>query len=317
MATPKYEVREPEGPAKGGILISPSRSERPEPRAPTLKTHWTRRCVAPTLMVLALGSCARRVEDPPHRKGVPDFDETVRIDEELSVRKVAAGAFVVTQNPGFESNVLVVLMQEGETAVLCSSPLDTAATRVLLRWVREAFAPERILDINTHYHPDGTAGNEAYEEAGVETYSTPRTRELLAANGERVREECAAALADRALAASVTATRVLPAAHTFDAAEGLTLTFGEEVVRVIYPGPAHSPDNVVVHFPSQELLFGGCMIKAGKSIGNVLDADLEHWEAAVHVLEPLNARVVVPGHGPVGGPELLQNTIDVVRAARP
>ena len=150
----------------------------------------------------------------------------------------------------------------------------------------------------------------------METYSTPRTKELLAANGERVREECADALADPALAARVRATRVLPAARTFDEAEGMTLTFGDEVVRVIYPGPAHSPDNVVVHFPSRDLLFGGCMIKAGKSIGNVLDADLEHWEAAVHALEPLGASVVVPGHGLVGGRELLQNTIDVVRANR-
>lgn len=58
------------------------------------------------------------------------------------------------------------------------------------------------------------------------------------------------------------------------------------------------------------------MIKSGRSIGNILDADLEHWEEAVRSLQPLDAGVVVPGHGAVGGPELLLNTIEVVRAAR-
>src|SRR6185295_1176566 len=187
-------------------------------------------------------------------KGVPGDQGTVRIDDDLTVRKVAPGAFVVTENPGFESNVLVVLLQDGKTAVVCSSPLDGSATRALLSWIRESFAPTRIIDINTHYHPDGTAGNEAYAEAGVETYSTPRTKELLAKNGEHVREECAAALGTGPLAERVRATRVMPAARTFDEAKGLTLTFGDEVVRVVYPGPAHSPDNVVVHFPSRDLL---------------------------------------------------------------
>jgi hypothetical protein len=31
---------------------------------------------------------------------------------------------------------------------------------------------------------------------------------------------------------------------------------------------------VVVYFPARELLFGGCMIKAGNTIGNTADADL-------------------------------------------
>ena len=36
----------------------------------------------------------------------------------------------------------------------------------------------------------------------------------------------------------------------------------------------------------------------------------------MRALDPLAARVVIPGHGPTGGRELLDNTITLVRAAR-
>ena len=126
-----------------------------------------------------------------------------------------------------------------------------------------------------------------------------------------------AGLSDPALGARVQRTRVVPAAHTFPEREGMTLTIAGETVRVVHPGPGHTADNLVVHFPRRDLLFGGCMIKNGDSIGFIGDADLDHWEASVRAVEPLTARVVVPGHGPIGGPELLANTIRLVRAARP
>jgi len=246
---------------------------------------------------------------------VPADDRVVHIDSELALRRIADGAFVVTHEPAFDSNVLVVRMADG-TVVICSSPFDTQATRTMLRWIRTALSPGRIVAINTHFHPDGTAGNEAYAEAGVETYATDLTQRLLAERGAQIRDAAASAMNGSALASRVRTTRIVPATHTIKAVEGAVFTIGGETVRVIYPGPAHSPDNVVVHFPARGILFGGCMIKTGSSIGNTADADLGHWEAAVRSVETLGARVVVPGHGPVGGPELFQNTLAVVKAAR-
>jgi len=248
-------------------------------------------------------------------RSLPADGELVHLGSEMTVRRIAENAFMVTHEPAFSSNVLVVRMTDG-TLVLCSSPLDTQATRTMLRWLNEVFTPRRIVAINPHYHPDGTAGNEAYAEFDVETYATDLTQRLLADHGARVRDEAAGALGDPSLASRVRRTRITPATHTIDSDKPFTLTFGGEEILVIYPGRAHSPDNVVIHFPARAILFGGCMIKSGRAIGNTLDADLGSWEAAVRSLEGLGARVIVPGHGPVGGAELLQNTIEVVRAAR-
>jgi glyoxylase-like metal-dependent hydrolase (beta-lactamase superfamily II) len=259
-------------------------------------------------------STAPRVESPVLAE-LADGTKSVRIDDELSVRRVARDAYVVVLDAKpAPANVLVVRMADG-TVILCSSPYDTQATRTLLAWVRETFAPPQIIAVNTHFHPDGTGGNEAYVEAGVKTYASNLTQDLLAKRGAQVRDQTASGV-DAAMRDRLERTRIVPAANTFDAREGLTLTLGGETVRVFFPGAAHSPDNVVVHFPVRELLFGGCMIKTGKSIGFTGDADLDHWEAAVVALGPMSARVVVPGHGDTGGPELLENTIEVVRAAR-
>lgn len=114
----------------------------------------------------------------------------------------------------------------------------------------------------------------------------------------------------------VAANVLAPAARTFDEHEGLVLRFGAEEVRVVYPGAAHSPDNVVVFFPSRGVLFGGCMIKGSASVGFIGDADLDHWESAVDSVRALGAKIVIPGHGPVGGAELFDLTTSVVRTAR-
>jgi glyoxylase-like metal-dependent hydrolase (beta-lactamase superfamily II) len=92
--------------------------------------------------------------------------------------------------------------------------------------------------------------------------------------------------------------QIVPALHTFEAQEGLTLTFRGESVQVLYPGAAHPPDNVVVYFPVQGLLFGGCMIRAASAkLGYTGDTDAENWAAAVRSIEPFAPRIVILGHG--------------------
>jgi metallo-beta-lactamase class B len=246
----------------------------------------------------------------------PRIEGERRISRELVARQVAPGAYVVTHVPFHASNVLVVRMPDA-SLVICSSPFETEGTRALLGWLDRTFHPPRMIAINTHFHLDGTGGNAAYAAAGVETIASTRTAALLAERGAALRAEAAAGFEDPALRARVEQVALVAPRRTFDPAAGLTLTIGGEEVRILHPGPAHSPDNVVVHFPARGVLFGGCMIKAtGATIGYTGDADLAHWEAAVHALEPLAPRVVVPGHGAVGGRELFATTIAIVRSAR-
>jgi metallo-beta-lactamase class B len=299
-------------------------------RATGATSSWTMRwCCA--LVCLALQSCAgatgatrateprsvtngdRRAEAPGRP---PEGAQEVRIDGELIARRVARDAYVITHVAGLvPANVLAVQMPDG-TLLVCSSPYETESTHAMLRWLRDTFRPPRIVAINTHFHPDGTGGNDAYQQAGVETYASDSTQALLATRGAEVRDATAQAMGPP-LRARMERMQIVPALHTFAAQNGLTLTFGGESVQVFYPGPAHSPDNVVVYFPARELLFGGCMIRAASAkLGYTGDADIENWAAAVRSIERFAPRIVVPGHGDPGGIELLQHTIDLALAAQ-
>jgi metallo-beta-lactamase class B len=256
-------------------------------------------------MFLAGGGCA----------GLPPAQANV--EQELTEQALAAGVLVVRHDPGFApANVLAVRMPDG-TLVLCSSPYDTEATRSMVRRLRQRLRPGRIVAINVHFHPDGTAGNAGYALEGVETYASDLTAATLARRGREVWAMTAQA-APPALRARLLATPIVAPARTFRAAEGLRLTFGGEPVQVFYPGPAHSPDNVVVYFPARRLLYGGDLVRAARAgVGYRGDADLARWPSAITALSAFPADVVVPGHGAPGDGGLLAHTLKVVAEASP
>lgn len=239
----------------------------------------------------------------------------IPVGAELVARRLDASTYVVTHKTFYDSNVLVAVMPDG-SILLGSSPYETEGARALLRWVRATFKPTRIVAINTHMHFDGTGGNEAYLEDHVDVYASTLTSSLLAEKGETMRKETRNILTDQSKRDRLDKMRIITANHTFPESAGLALTFGDEKVEVHYPGPAHSPDNVVVYLRKRRILFGGCMVKAGHAIGYTGDANLGHWEAAVRSVQAFapDAHTVIPGHGEPSGPDLLENTIRIVRA---
>jgi metallo-beta-lactamase class B len=64
--------------------------------------------------------------------------------------------------------------------------------------------------------------------------------------------------------------------------------------------------------PSDQVLFGGCLIKAqGAGFGFLGDANTATWSETVSRVKAEYPQVVtvIPGHGKIGGTELLDFTI--------
>jgi glyoxylase-like metal-dependent hydrolase (beta-lactamase superfamily II) len=98
------------------------------------------------------------------------------------------------------------------------------------------------------------------------------------------------------------------------------LDLGGRMAELYYPGRAHTRDNVVVFAAGVDVLFGGCQVRSGTSsqLGNVADAVITAWPGATRQLirrYRARARIVVPGHGEPGGPELLDHTLELAKAA--
>lgn len=177
--------------------------------------------------------------------------------------------------------------------------VDTAATQRRAQRLRAAVArvtgglPDTVL--NTHHHGDHVFGNAAFGTATIVAH-------------ERARAEIAeAGFGLRMLFPDVEwgdAPLVLPQLTFRDE---ITLHVGDLPVHIRHVGPAHTTNDAVAWVPDRRVLMAGDIVMSGVtpyclmgSVSGSLDA--------IERLRGLGAETVVPGHGPVGGPELFDQT---------
>jgi cyclase len=82
----------------------------------------------------------------------------------------------------------------------------------------------------------------------------------------------------------------------------VVLQWTPEVVLVELGG--HTRGSTVVQVPSEDTVFAGDLVFA-TGLPWVGEADLDRWVAAIREIENWNPARVIPGHGPVSGPEIL------------
>lgn len=220
--------------------------------------------------------------------------------EEVRLAQVAEGVFAYHQADGgwCLNNSGLVVTEEGTMLV------DTAATESRARRLREAVlsvaaTPPATL-VNTHSHGDHTFGNFVFPEAVVLAHEQAR---------------------DEMLESGLHLTGLWPDVDWGDLrlvtprivfSQSLTLHLGRMRVDILHLGPAHTRGDVVVWLPDSRVLFTGDVVMAGVTpfvpMGSVSGS-----LAVLDALRALEPRVIVPGHGPVTGPEALEDTAEYLR----
>ena len=184
-----------------------------------------------------------------------------------------------------------MIFVQGKECIIFDTPATDSQSVELIHWLEQENGLQVKAIVANHYHADCIGGLQAFHDRGIPSYSSEKTREL-------AKED------------SVT----LPM-YTFE--RRMTMQLGSEQVILIYPGHAHSPDNIVAYLPSEKVLFGGCMIKSARSGKGYLGvADVEEWPNTLdRVRENFGDAVwVIPGHGKSGGMELLDATVRIISA---
>lgn len=174
--------------------------------------------------------------------------------------------------------------------------VDTAATerraRLLRRRIAAGGAPAPRTLVNTHHHGDHTYGNAVFApEATVVGHASCR-RELLAAGHQLHAVWPEVEYGD---------IRLTPPEVTYT--DELTLHTGDIEVHLIHPGVAHTTGDTLVWLPRQRIVFAGDLVFHGGT-PFVLMGSLTGSLRAMELLRSLDAVTVVPGHGPVTGPEV-------------
>ncbi|PRH80508.1 MBL fold metallo-hydrolase [Streptomyces solincola] len=216
------------------------------------------------------------------------------------LREVADGVFAYVQpDGGWCVNNAGLVVSGGVSALV-----DTTATEARTRRLREQVlarghgAPAML--VNTHSHGDHTFGNYLFPEATVYAHTEAR------------REMEQAGLHMTQLWPEVVWGDIEVALPQVTYQDRMTLHVGGLAVELLHPGPAHTVNDTVVWVPERRTLFTGDVVMSGVTpfcpLGSV-SGSLKAIER-LRGLEPL---VVVTGHGPVAGPEVLDVAEDYLR----
>jgi len=221
--------------------------------------------------------------------------------------EVADGVFAYVQPDGsWWINNTGFLVGDDEVVAIDASSTERR-TKALLETIH-AITPRPVQTlVNTHHHGDHTNGNCLFIDAVVVGHRNCR---------EGVRNQAIGGL--EAVFGDVDwgELTIRPPSLVFD--NRLDLYLGDRRVELHFIGtPAHTTGDVVAWLPEERVLFAGDLVFNGGtpfvlmgSVAGALDA--------LETLRGFDATTIVPGHGPVCGPQVIDDVrgyLELVRDA--
>jgi glyoxylase-like metal-dependent hydrolase (beta-lactamase superfamily II) len=191
----------------------------------------------------------------------------------------------------YDSGLTLVLGGGGNTGILASdslvividSKMDDAAER-LHETVKQIAGSKPILVVNTHWHTDHSSGNKYYSGQSIMAGAN-YTKEMW------VKEAGEATLPTRWLK------------------DRMDVRMGDDTVTFLNLGRnVHTPSDIVVYLHRRKMLFGGDVILNKNAPAILGTADPEGYLWAFNLIPAqFDIQKVVPGHGAVGGIEIIDN----------
>ena len=200
-------------------------------------------------------------------------------------------------NEGNTSNAGFVVTPEG---VVVFDALGTPSLGwALLQEIRKITDKPVRYNVLSHYHADHIYGLQAFRDhTAAMIIAQDRAREYNE-NEETADERADQRLDQRreALAPWVNKdTRVVSPDITFN--DRLLLTLGGKRFQMIYAGPAHSASDMMMMVEPDGVLFAGDIVQNSCiPFMNSDDVNTNQWLEALGVVEKLDPKFIIPGHG--------------------
>lgn len=225
---------------------------------------------------------------------VSEKDSTVHETDNLVIQKLSQHCYLHTSYLNTDdfgrvpcNGMLVVKENE---AVVFDTPADNASSKELIRFVSDVLKSRITSVVATHFHEDCVGGLEVFNEKRIPSYGSVRTIALLKEKGSKHVDLMTA----------------------FN--DSLELQIGGRRAHARFFGEGHTKDNVIGYYPEDQVLFGGCLIKeVGAGKGNLSDANVDAWSGTARKIKQQfpDVKVVIPGHGKIGGTELFDYTVSL------
>jgi metallo-beta-lactamase class B len=187
------------------------------------------------------------------------------------------------------SNSMYLVTSDG--VVLFDTPWDSTQFKPLLDSIKIRHNKKVIICISTHFHEDRTAGLEYYKSMGIRTYTSKRTDELSKERNAKRAE--------------------------FLIYKDSLFTVGQYSFQTYFGGQGHSPDNIVIWFEKEKILYGGCLVKSteAEDLGNLSDANVKNWAITIKNIQDKfkDPKYIIPGHLDWSSKESLMHTLDLIQ----
>ena len=219
--------------------------------------------------------------------------DTIQISPDLELIKLSENAYVhvsYSTLPGYgrtSANGLIFVNEK--SAFLFDTPWTDSLTMILVSYIKDHLGVKIMGFVPNHWHVDCMGGLGYLQSQKIKSYANQLTIQIAK-------------------------TKKLPVPD-YGFKDSLRLSLGDKSIYCYFFGAAHSLDNIVVWIPSERFLFPGCMCKSlsSENLGNIADGDLNEYPKTIDkVINRFKAaKIVIPGHGQIGGLDLLQHTRDL------
>ncbi|WPM32674.1 MBL fold metallo-hydrolase [Hydrogenobacter sp. T-2] len=219
------------------------------------------------------------------------------ITPEMKLRRVQKDIYMVRgvdalpsmENRGFMSNAFAVLTEDGWVVIdaLSTPELSKEFVDNLMR-VRKAPIKYAII---THYHPDHWYGAKTYKELGAKIVAHKKLMDFYQ-SGEA---QLALENAKQRFGDLFKSVVLVPPDIVVE--DKYTLKVGGKTFEVIYMGPAHTDNDLVVYMPSEKVLFTGDLVLYNRIpfMGD-RGASSKGLVEALHKIKKMDAKVILGGH---------------------
>lgn len=183
-----------------------------------------------------------------------------------------------------------MIVRDKNEVIVFDTPTNNKSAEALIKYVQKILHCKINAIVPTHFHEDCLGGLASFHTLNIPSYGNSSTVDLANEN------------------------KVLAPKYRFT--DSLRLSIGNTYSVVTYFGEGHTKDNVIGYFPVENVLFGGCLIKELEATKGYLgDANVNEWSTTVEKIKMQypHVKIVIPGHGKIGGKELLDYTIQLFK----
>lgn len=212
----------------------------------------------------------------------------------LEIKHLTGNFFIYTtyntyKNTQVPANGMYLVTDKG--VAMFDTPWDTTQFQPLLDSIKLKHHQYVVLCIATHSHEDRTGGLHYYQQKGIKTYTTKQTDDICKLNHHHRAE--------------------------YLIQKDSTFKLGAYRFQTYYAGQGHTPDNIVVWFEKEKILYGGCLIKSteAEDLGNLADANVKEWPNTIKniQLKCKEPQFIIPGHNSWESNKSLEHTLKLIK----